>query len=48
MQCDSSLLEMNDDDGVTPGGDGGDVEGEEEKEVDPDMLEDTFDDIDNL
>lgn len=38
-----------DDDTVTPGtpADGAEVEGEE-KEVDPDMLEDTFDDVDPL
>ena len=36
-----------DDDTVNPGS-AGDAGGEEEKEVDPDMLEDTFDDVDNL
>lgn len=38
-----------DDDTVTPGpAAGADGEEGEEKEIDPDMLEDTFDDVDNL
>lgn len=37
-----------DEDMVRPPTDGGDSEENEEKEVDPDMLEDTFDDVDNL
>lgn len=38
------------DDTVTPGpaAEGADGEEGEEKEVDPDVLEDTFDDVDNL
>jgi len=36
-----------DEDTVAPEADGAEGEGEE-KEVDPDMLEDTFDDVDNL
>ncbi len=35
-----------DEDTVTPGADGADES--EEKELDPDMLEDTFDDVDPL
>ena len=37
-----------DEDMVRPSAEGGDSEEGEEKEVDPDMLEDTFDDVDNL
>ncbi|KKW21720.1 MAG: hypothetical protein UY62_C0019G0018 [Parcubacteria group bacterium GW2011_GWF2_50_9] len=36
-----------DEDTVTPGAEEG-TAGEEEKELDPDMLEDTFDDVDPL
>ncbi|KKU78152.1 MAG: hypothetical protein UY03_C0003G0034 [Parcubacteria group bacterium GW2011_GWA2_47_64] len=37
-----------DEDVVIPGPAADGVEGEEEKELDPDVLEDTFDDIDPL
>lgn len=38
-----------DEDVVNPGSDGADgSEESEEKEVDPDMVEDSFDDVDNL
>jgi hypothetical protein len=38
-----------DDDTVTPGAPVPEEGGEgEEKEIDPDMIEDTFDDVDNL
>lgn len=37
-----------DEDTVTPPADGGEGEEGDEKEVDPDVLEDTFDDVDPL
>lgn len=40
---------MEQDDIINPAGDGADASDDgEEKEVDPDMVEDTFDDVDNL
>jgi len=37
-----------DEDVVNPPADGTDGDEGEEKEIDPDVLEDTFDDVDNL
>lgn len=37
-----------DDDTINPDAGGAEGEGGEEKEIDPDVMEDSFDDVDNL